>query len=242
MAEEQLSLFDDESSEEQPGLFADERRNDFAGMIPERKEFRSSFLPGLKPEETSRYFESWEKLHNEVMACQACALRAGCKQVVFGDGKPEARIMLVGEGPGQQEDEMGLPFVGKAGQLLDKILNAAGFSRPEVYITNVVKCRPPGNRLPNPQEILACRGYLEAQIQFIRPAILVCLGALATQTIIDPRAKITQVRGRWFTREETLIMPTFHPAALLRNEQLKRPVWEDFKQIREAARQKGLIT
>lgn len=160
--------------------------------------------------------------------------------MVFGDGLEDADIMLVGEGPGQSEDEIGLPFVGRAGQLLDRILEATGISRPQVYITNVVKCRPPGNRLPNPNEIAACRGYLEAQIRLVKPRIMICLGALATQTLVDGKAKITQVRGKWFVRSGIMIMPTFHPAALLRNESLKRPVWEDFKQIRQEIANKGL--
>ncbi|MGE5404413.1 MAG: uracil-DNA glycosylase [Candidatus Saccharibacteria bacterium] len=200
-----------------------------------------TFLPGLKSGEGFHNINDWDELRRLNESCSACPLRTGCRQVVFGDGDESTGVMLVGEGPGQSEDEMGLPFVGKAGQLLDKIIEAAGFSRPKVYITNVVKCRPPGNRLPVPQEIAACRGHLEAQIRLIKPQIRVCLGALATQTIVDNKAKITQVRGKWFTRREVLIMPTYHPAALLRNENLKRPVWEDFKLIRDEARKRGII-
>lgn len=117
--------------------------------------------------------------------------------------------------------------------MLDKILEAAQFKRSEVFITNVVKCRPPGNRLPNPDEVKECRHYLEAQIRIINPKIVVCLGAMACQTVIDPKAKIGQTRGKWFTRNGIMVMATYHPAALLRNEQYKRPTWEDFKLIRD---------
>ena len=169
--------------------------------------------------------------------CRQCALRQGCKQVVFGEGNPEARLMLVGEGPGAREDEQGRPFVGAAGQLLDKILVAAGFTRDEVYITNVVKCRPPGNRLPVVSEVTTCRSYLEKQIELIKPDIIVCLGALAAQTLIRPDLKITRERGQWVSKNGIQLMPTYHPAALLRDENKKRPVWEDFKQVRDACRE-----
>jgi uracil-DNA glycosylase family 4 len=168
--------------------------------------------------------------------CLRCRLRESCSQVVFGEGPPDARLMLIGEGPGQDEDIQGRPFVGKAGQLLDKILEAAGIQRSQVYIGNVVKCRPPGNRLPNPDEVKERRKYLERQIKLIRPSIIVCLGSMASQTVIDPNAKITRIRGRWLIRQGIKIMPTYHPAALLRNPSYKRPVWEDFKQIRDEYR------
>lgn len=124
--------------------------------------------------------------------------------------------------------------MGAAGQLLDRILGAVGWSRGQVYITNVVKCRPPGNRFPAPDEVAACRPYLEAQIQLIGPAIIVCLGALATQTLVAANASITRERGRWSRRGEQMVMPTFHPAALLRDGSKKRPVWDDFQEIRRA--------
>jgi DNA polymerase len=196
------------------------------------------FLPGLPAGYAA--IEDWDLLQDLAGKCELCPLRQGCRQVVVGDGPHPADVMLVGEGPGQSEDEIGKPFVGRAGQLLDKILEAAGITRSMVYITNVVKCRPPQNRLPNPQEIAACQGYLESQIKMVAPSILICLGALATQTLVDPKAKITVVRGKWFVRDGVMIMPTFHPAALLRNESLKRPVWEDFKLIRQEIQKKGL--
>lgn len=157
--------------------------------------------------------------------------------MVVSRGNYESGVMLVGEGPGAQEDQQGEPFVGKAGQLLDRILEAAGFKRDEVYITNVVKCRPPGNRLPTAQEAAACYPFLAEQIRLISPRIIVCLGALATQTLIDPAARITRVRGRWSERFGARVMPTFHPAALLRDSSKKRPVWEDFQKIRDAYRE-----
>ncbi|NLY49609.1 MAG: uracil-DNA glycosylase [Firmicutes bacterium] len=163
--------------------------------------------------------------------CHRCRLRAGCRQVVFGEGDPAADLIFVGEGPGQEEDAAGLPFVGRAGQLLTRILAAAGLERGEVYITNVVKCRPPGNRLPQPDEVQACKVYLEAQIRIIRPKILVCLGALAAQTLIDPRVRITRDRGKWAHKDGILIMPTFHPAALLRDPYKKKPVWIDIQSV-----------
>ena len=141
--------------------------------------------------------------------------------------------MFIGEGPGKDEDEQGRPFVGKAGQLLDKILVAAEIPRAQVYISNVVKCRPPGNRLPNPDEVRECRNYLEAQIRIMQPAIIVCLGAMASQVVIDPKASVSKIRGKWFNRQGVKIMATYHPAALLRNPSYKRPAWQDFQIIRD---------
>jgi len=175
-----------------------------------------------------------EALKEACHVCDKCSLKATCTHVVFGEGNPKAKIMFVGEGPGSDEDKQGRPFVGAAGQLLDKILASVGLSRDEVYITNVVKCRPPKNRMPNPDEILACSPYLDAQIKRISPSIIVCLGALATKTLIDKDAKVTRIRGEWHEKDGILYMPTFHPAALLRDPSKKRPVWEDMKKVKEA--------
>jgi DNA polymerase len=191
------------------------------------------FLPGIKLEEAYPDFHDLEILKNKALGCQECRLRETCKQVVFSTGRANAKIIFVGEGPGSDEDEQGIPFVGRAGQLLNQILTAAEFQREEVYITNVVKCRPPGNRLPNPDEVKVCRSYLEAEIRIIKPQIIVCLGAMATQTVVDPKARISQLRGKWLQKNGIRIMPTYHPAALLRNPNYKRPVWEDFKLIRD---------
>ena len=133
-----------------------------------------------------------------------------------------------------------MPFVGRAGQLLDKILAAVDFARQEVYITNVVKCRPPGNRMPLPAEIKNCLPFLEAEIELIKPRFIVCLGALATQNVLSPKARITKVRGQVFARGAISIMPVLHPAALLRNPDYKRPTWEDFKLLRDLYRQEQL--
>ena len=172
-------------------------------------------------------------LREKCVACTKCDLEATRTHVVFGEGKHDAKVMFVGEGPGKNEDRQGKPFVGAAGQLLDKILASIDLSRDEVYIANVVKCRPPRNRMPTSDEILACKPYLDAQIKLINPAIIVCLGALATKTLIDKDAKITKIRGGGM-KDGILYMPTFHPAALLRDPSKKRPVWEDMKMIKEA--------
>lgn len=167
-----------------------------------------------------------------MLGCRACALRAGCAGVVFGEGNPAARLMLIGEGPGADEDRLGRPFVGRAGQLLDRILAAAGFGRfTHCYIANVVKCRPPGNRVPEPAERAACWPNLRAQIRLLQPRIVVLLGATAVQAVIDPGATVGRLRGTWIEKEGVWFMPTYHPAALLRDETKKRPVWEDMKKV-----------
>lgn len=197
------------------------------------------FLPGVKAEAAYPEIKKYSELQEIAKECQKCALRKSCRQVVFGDGNPDADLMFVGEGPGEEEDIKGIPFVGRAGQLLDKILAAAEIKREQAYIGNVVKCRPPGNRLPNPDEFKECRNYLDAQIRIIKPRIIVCLGALASQVVIDPRARIGQIRGKWFIRNNIKIIATYHPAALLRNESYKRPTWEDFKLIRDELKRLG---
>lgn len=222
-------------SNEQPSLFGE--LVEPAPIIKKQTEppgkTYASFLPGLKAEEGYPQVDLYQELLDMSVGCQGCRLRSTCRQVVFGDGSLNADIMFIGEGPGKDEDEQGIPFVGRAGKLLDKIMEAVQFKRAEIFITNVVKCRPPGNRLPNPDEVKECRKYLEAQIRLINPKIVICLGAMASQTVIDPKARISQIRGRWFVRNGIMIMATYHPAALLRNEKYKRPVWEDFKLIRD---------
>ena len=151
--------------------------------------------------------------------------------MVFGEGNPHAAIMFVGEGPGGEEDKLGRPFVGAAGQLLNRILTAAGLAREDVYIANVVKCRPPGNRQPQREEIAACLPLLQRQIMLIDPLIIVCLGAVAAQALIRPDFAITKERGRWHELGKRLVMPTFHPAALLRDPHKKKAVWEDMQQV-----------
>ncbi len=226
-------------SVEQPGLFGELEQPALANQAiiePLEKEF-TPFLPGLNRENSYPEIKDYLQLQKLANGCQKCRLRNTCQQVVFGDGKPDTDLMFIGEGPGKDEDEQGIPFVGRAGQLLDKILVASELKRTEVYITNVVKCRPPGNRLPNPDEVKECCKYLEAQIRLIEPRIIVCLGAAACQAVIDPKAKISKTRGKWLIRNGVKIMATYHPAALLRNPAYKRPAWEDFKLIRDEYKQ-----
>lgn len=173
------------------------------------------------------------KLKEQTMECDLCRLRFSCKQVVFGRGNPEAKIFFVGEGPGAQEDEQGLPFVGKSGKLLDKIISTAGLKPEEIYIANVVKCRPPDNRIPLADEVTACKPYLLKQIGLIAPLIVVTLGAAATQALIDRKAKITKVRGVYTEIDGLKFMPTFHPAALLRDPSKKPLVIEDIEKVRD---------
>jgi DNA polymerase len=176
--------------------------------------------------------DNLDDLEKKVRDCKRCNLRPGCRSVVFGEGNPQARLVFCGEGPGADEDMLGRPFVGRAGQLLDKILGACGFARfQHVYILNIIKCRPPGNRTPTESEVIACRPNLNAQLRILQPKIIVLLGAAALQAILDPKGKITHDRGKWFQRSGVFILPTYHPAALLRNPSLKRESWEDFKQV-----------
>lgn len=170
-------------------------------------------------------------LQEEVLNCQLCPLRKSCQQVIFGAGNTDGSLMLVGEGPGAQEDLEGIPFVGRAGQLLDKILAAINLKRSDVYITNIVKCRPPGNRKPSTEEIAYCMPWLKKEIEFIKPALIVLLGATALQALIDPNGKITKMRGQTICKDGYNYMPTFHPAALLRDPRKKIDTWEDFQKI-----------
>lgn len=201
-------------------------------QLPQDTGFKPAPMPAAGDEFAG--ITNLEDLKKAVLGCRKCSLREGCRGVVFGEGDPHAALMLVGEGPGAVEDELGRPFVGPAGKLLDKILNASGFAREEVYIANIVKCRPPGNRLPTPEEAARCFPNLRAQMRIIAPKLIVCLGALATQVLVDSRARITSARGTWYERNGVKIMPTFHPAALLRDPSKKKVVWEDFKKVRAA--------
>jgi DNA polymerase len=153
--------------------------------------------------------------------------------VVWADGDPRARLMFVGEGPGAEEDRRGLPFVGAAGELLDRMIAGIELERGQVYIANVVKCRPPGNRNPEPDEIAACRGFLEAQIDAVRPAVLVLLGRVAAHALLASDAPVGRLRGAWHEVRGVATRVTYHPAALLRDAGLKRPAWEDLKVVRD---------
>jgi len=175
---------------------------------------------------------NFESLKHEVLSCTKCPLHLSRTNVVFGNGNPQASIMLIAEAPGFYEDKSGIVFQGKSGELLDKILEASGFNRNEhLFISNIIKCRPPNNRPPTLPEKEACLPYLYQQIELINPQIIILLGATALKGLIDPNARITQVRGQWINWENRWVMPTYHPSALLRNPTLKRPVWDDFKAV-----------
>jgi DNA polymerase len=163
--------------------------------------------------------------------CKRCKLCSGRKNIVFGVGNPKARLVFVGEGPGAEEDNQGIPFVGAAGQLLTKMIAAMGYTRDEVYICNVVKCRPPGNRNPEPDEIEACQPFLEAQLRAIRPSVIVTLGKFAAQTLLRTDTPITRLRGQWREYVGIPLMPTFHPAYLLRSPAEKKAAWTDLKAV-----------
>ncbi len=172
-----------------------------------------------------------EQIEKTVSGCSRCPLHAARTQTVFARGNPESELMFVGEGPGADEDAQGLPFVGKAGQLLDKMIEAMGYAPSEVYIANVVKCRPPGNRKPEPTEMEACEGYLHEQIALVSPKVIVALGATAVEGLLKVSG-ITRLRGTFrLYRGEIPVMPTFHPAFLLRTPAAKREVWSDLKQV-----------
>jgi uracil-DNA glycosylase family 4 len=165
--------------------------------------------------------------------CSRCKLHTlGRKQVVFGVGNPNADLMFVGEAPGADEDIQGEPFVGRAGQLLTKIIEAIDLKREDVYIANVIKCRPPGNRNPEPDEVEQCEPFLFRQIDIIKPRVIVALGKFAAQCLLKTDAPITRIRGREFTYRDAVLIPTYHPAYLLRNPSAKRDVWEDMKRVR----------
>ena len=176
---------------------------------------------------------TWELFHHQVEACGLCPLHEGILHKVPGQGDEHAPLMLIGEGPGAEEDLQGLAFVGPAGQLLTRMLAAIGLTREQVYICNVVKCRPPHNRTPLPEEAAACLPFLRMQFALVRPRVIVLLGATAARAVLGDQARITRDRGRWVERKGVFIMPTYHPAALLRDESKKRDAWHDFQAVRD---------
>ena len=177
--------------------------------------------------------ENWDKLYNECAACKKCALAETRTNCVFGVGNKNADIMFVGEAPGEQEDLSGTPFVGRAGQLLDKFLYAVDISREDVYIANILKCRPPKNRDPKPEEEDACIDFLRAQVKLIQPKIIVCLGRIAAMRLIDPNYKITKEHGTWVKKGNYLMTAVYHPALLLRDPRRKEEMLIDMKAIKE---------
>jgi DNA polymerase len=170
-------------------------------------------------------------VREELGDCERCKLHRTRRTIVFGEGNEEASLMLIGEAPGYDEDVQGRPFVGKAGQLLTKILQSINLPREEVYITNTIKCRPPQNRNPEPDEIQSCHPFLVKQIAVIQPKIICALGSFSAQTLLKTDTKITALRGKLFDLEGIKVIPTYHPAFLLRNPERKREVWEDMKKI-----------
>ena len=185
---------------------------------------------------------TWDVFHDQVQRCAMCPLCQGITHKVPGQGDPHAPLMLIGEGPGQVEDEEGLAFVGPAGQLLTKMLAAISLPRDRVYICNIVKCRPPNNRVPTEEEAAACKLHLRNQVALVRPQVIVLLGSTAAKNTLGPEIRITRDRGRWFERKGVWMMPTYHPSALLRDPAKKREAWEDMLRLRDKLIELNLYT
>ena len=181
--------------------------------------------------------ENWEALRRACTGCQSCPLGETRTKLVFGDGSPDSEIMLIGEGPGEQEDLQGLPFVGPAGKLLDSMLEMIDLDRSKVYIANMVKCRPPRNRDPQPTEQQACRSWLDRQIELVDPKIIVCLGRIAAMGVIKDDFRITREHGQWFTLNGRMYMATFHPSALLRDPSKRPEAFMDLRALRKEIRE-----
>ncbi|MBU1207176.1 MAG: uracil-DNA glycosylase [Proteobacteria bacterium] len=197
-----------------------------SSVSPERKESSHPVVP------SSPIPSDLEAVIAELGDCRRCKLHAYRTQIVFGTGNPQAKLVFVGEAPGRDEDLQGEPFVGLAGQLLNKIIQAIQLSREQVYIGNIIKCRPPENRNPEPDEIMACEPFLIKQLQVIRPKLICALGAFAAQALLKTEEKISSLRGKFHEYQGIPLMPTYHPAYLLRNPNRKREVWEDMKKIK----------
>ena len=185
---------------------------------------------------------SWELLESQVEACRMCGLCEHIHHKVPGQGDHHSPLMFIGEGPGQVEDEQGLAFVGPAGQLLTRMLLAIDLPRDRVYICNVVKCRPPNNRVPEPQEAAACMLHLRMQVALVRPKVIVLLGSTAAKNTLGEDIRIIRDRGKWFERKGVWMMPTYHPSALLRDTSKKRDAWEDMQSLRDKLMELGLYS
>lgn len=226
---------DEEIRKEGEPMTSKRRSARSAAASPERASEQPALFGDLPLLRTAPMTEdrTLEEIRADVGDCTRCKLHRSRTTIVFGEGDPRARIMFVGEGPGAEEDAQGRPFVGRAGQLLNRMIEAMGFRREEVYITNVVMCRPPSNRTPEPDEIATCEPFLFRKIRVIRPDVVVALGAIAAQSLLGTKAPIGQIRGRFFDAHGTKVMPTFHPAFLLRAPERKREAWEDLRKVRD---------
>jgi uracil-DNA glycosylase len=192
-----------------------------------------SLFESPSPASAPRENETLEQIREDLGDCHRCRLAAGRQTIVFGQGNPHAELVFVGEGPGADEDAQGLPFVGRAGRLLNRMIELAGMKREDVYICNVVKCRPPNNRTPLPDEIETCSPFLLRQIRTIKPRLVCCLGAPAVKTLLGVKEGITKIRGRFYDFQGTKALPTFHPAYILRNPREEKILREDFQKIVE---------
>jgi uracil-DNA glycosylase family 4 len=209
----------------------DEKSSGFEGWpLTPKKETKSS--PASPPKPKAAHVATLADVREELGDCRRCKLHAKRTQIVFGTGKPEAKLVFVGEGPGRDEDLQGEPFVGQAGKLLTRIIEAIQLTREEVYIANIIKCRPPENRNPEPDEIAACEPFLIKQLEAIQPKLICALGTFAAQTLLKSTEKISALRGRFHLYRGIPLMPTYHPAFLLRNPNYKRDVWEDVKKVK----------
>lgn len=178
-------------------------------------------------------YDNWEDLEKSILECKKCRLCTNRTNIVFGQGNKKARLMFIGEGPGADEDKQGIPFVGKAGQLMNNAFQALKINREDVYIANIVKCRPPSNRVPEDDEVQTCLNYLRNQVILIKPKIIVLLGSTALKNILGKEYGITAVRGNWMEKNSIKYMPTWHPAALLRDENKKIEFWQDLKEVKK---------
>lgn len=178
-------------------------------------------------------YDNWEDLEKSILECKKCRLCTNRTNIVFGQGNKKARLMFIGEGPGADEDRQGIPFVGKAGQLMNNAFQALEINREDVYIANIVKCRPPSNRVPEDDEAQTCLNYLRNQVILIKPKIIVLLGSTALKNILGKEYGITEVRGNWMEKNGIKYMPTWHPAALLRDENKKIEFWQDLKEAKK---------
>lgn len=223
------------TSKEQIKAFVEEELEIFGGPL-----YMPETVQETKMESTTVISDTKDlnQFHSEIENCMNCPLGETRNRFVFGSGNPNADLMFVGEAPGEREDLEGVPFVGRAGKLLDDILKAIDLDREDVFIANVLKCRPPNNRDPNREEIDTCEPYLLKQIELIQPKLLVALGRISATTLLRTKDSLTSMRGQVFDYHGTDMVVTYHPAALLRNPNWKRPAWEDFKKIRQMYREK----